>query len=157
MKDLNIRYLMQEIHRFNIKTTDDNGIPSAHWIVPEECSVKPRDILLSFVRALGIAPSGAFVIRRRRSCSNERCVCPDCYNLTFKTRLKLDPKNTTLSREEIAELAEDIDYERCIRVGEKTYLSEFNDGVPEFLKITARQLHDAVVYHKNYLLGEDND
>ena len=157
MKNVNISYIMQELYRFKIKTTNADGTPLTHWLVPEECEIKPREILLSFIRALGIAPSQSFVVRRKRACPHSNCVCPDCYTVTFKTRSKLDPKSVTLSREEIIELAEEIDYARCIRVGEKTYLSEFNEGVPDFLKITAKQLRDAVVYYETYILGEEND
>lgn len=88
-----------------------------------------------------------YAIRHKKSCPLENCANPQCYEL-IKRPLIFNSSSGKVNAD-IVELAEEIDYDRCMDVGPEVYLEEYNSGVPSFLKIDLGSLKTALTYIKH--------
>lgn len=65
-------------------------------------------------------------------CGYAECVSPQC----FFFRLNPSILNTTLDKEDIIDIAQDMDLERIQLIGAKKYLEEYNSTQPDILKLS---------------------
>lgn len=85
-----------------------------------------------------------FFLQKRTTCRFDNCVAPCCYDFKLKHNLG----DTLLSKEDIKEIAEEIDIERIKEIGLEKYLEEYNRGQVELLKISMDELKLVYEYAK---------
>jgi len=114
------------------KLEEKNG----HLLLPEETNKNTiHKIVKKLFSALDDprAENPNFRLYKLRGfCSHPRCVSPQC----FFFRLNPSIQDTTLDREDIIDIAQDMDLERIQLIGAKKYLEEYNSTQPDILKLS---------------------
>lgn len=113
--------------------------------------VRKRNYLWDIYSDLGIISRNGdhkfYAIRHKKNCPVKKCGNPQCYELIRKPiGFKTDEGRIN---NDIVELAEDIDLDKCLESGLEAYLEEYNAGVPSFLKTDLNSLMMAVNYLKH--------
>lgn len=125
------------------------GIVKKHWIVPPEKQY--LRVLKHVFDILKLDVDKELMrFKKKDSCPSNRCVCPNCFNIIPINRRK-NIKNFDFTKEDIIELAEDIDLDEMNRIGKLKYFEEFNADQPEILRVTLHQFNQAVFYKESML------
>lgn len=152
MEIANINNLFKRLKEEGIDFFDcEKCEPKEHWLCPEDWGArKKRSMLLEICHKLGINSIALdyFYPKRLSYCHNKRCLNPACFTLSRKTKVKGESGGSTLSQQDIEELAEQIDLTEWTRMGTRNYLEQFNMFLPPFLRITERTLEKAIEWKK---------
>lgn len=146
----NLIELSKYLSRNNVDWITKKGIIKKHWIVPPEKQYL-RTLRKVFRLLYGDVDQSLMRFKKKAlsDCSSNRCVCPTCFNITPINKRKLT--NFEFTKEDIIELAEDIDLDEMKRIGKLRYFEEFNAEQPEVLKVTLHQFNQAVYYKESML------
>lgn len=133
----------------NIDFLDGNGGFKEHWVYDEGCSRTRLKVVKSIFAYLGqsLQDSKYISIRKKKTCKVEKCVCPDCYTFIKKGNVTKG-NGCRLGEQDLEELCEEINVDRCEEIGLDKYLDEFNEQQPSFLKIGMEELKAAIFYLK---------
>lgn len=127
---INIREYHELLKKYNLK--EKNG----HLLMPGEPNKNTiHKIVKKLFSALDDprAENPNFRLYKSRGfCGYPQCVSPQC----FFFRLNPSILNTTLDREDIIDIAQDMDLERIQLIGAKKYLEEYNSTQPDILKLS---------------------
>ena len=78
------------------------------------------------------------------TCRYKNCINPGHYLITFERKQDVAPERL----EELNILMDDIDFERLEEVGTANYLNEYNDCMPDELKIDLPMLETCIKLHR---------
>lgn len=142
---INIKKYHELLKNYDIK--EDNG----HLII-ENRTLKPREkheIINDLFSALGDtrANDSRFRLRKSKRCKFDNCVSPQCYSFIVKTSLT-KRETSLLSKEDIEQIASEMDLDKITMVGPKEYLKQYNESLPDFLKITEEDFKTIYAYMK---------
>lgn len=143
MQETHIVSLFRHLEDSGVKFKDEHGQLLEHWICPSDWgSIKKKNFVERIFKMLGADKIDFkyFYPRKLKSCQHKYCINPDCYYFSKKYVAKATGKGYDMKTQDLEELAEDIDLEEYYKVGAKKYLEEFNASMPEFLRITEKQL-----------------
>lgn len=118
---------------------------SDHWIAKDQKTARiARRALLKCCNA----PYGETKIKKLQQkpcCEDKLCCDPNHFTVLFKQVYKY----LKMTQEEFNELMEEIDFERVEFLGARKYLEEFNEELPDSLKISLTTLITAIKIHEN--------
>lgn len=127
---IDIREYHKLLKKYNLKET--NG----HLLMPGEPNKNTiHKVVKELFSALddSRAENPNFRLYKSKGfCGYSECVSPQC----FFFRLNPSIINTTLDREDIIDIAQDMDLERIQLIGAKKYLEEYNSTQPDILKLS---------------------
>lgn len=101
------------------------------------------DFKLAFAKLLELENDGKVIAKVKRNCKYAKCINPEHYTVSFETKQDMTPEE----KEELNILMDDIDFDRLGEIGTERYLEEYNDGLPEELKISLKLLKLCVKIH----------
>ena len=78
------------------------------------------------------------------TCRYKNCINPEHFLITFEENQDIDQER----KEELNILMDDIDFDRLEEVGTDRYLEEYNEGMPEELKIDLPTLMTCIKLHR---------
>lgn len=124
----------------------ESGSFKEHWIMPMLKKKDENYVPALICRFFGVSTDASlFELQKNKACPYENCVNPACFDLKVKRNEKKSIM-TKFTKEDLIEVAESVDLEELKRVGVNAYLEIFNADLPDILKITKRQLLQAVNY-----------
>lgn len=131
----------------NIEFFDkETGSFKDHWFMPTLKKKDEKYVPALICRFFGVSTdAGLFELQKNKACPYENCVNPACFDLKVKRNEKKSIM-TKFTKEDLIEVAESVDLEELKRVGVNAYLEIFNADLPDILKITKRQLLQAINY-----------
>lgn len=136
---INIKDYHNILKKYDI--TENEG----HLLLKEDVKNK-KQIIRDLFLALGDirAENPNFRLQKTTRCDFPNCVSPQCHNFILKSAVV----NSSLSREDIEEIAKEIDLDEVERVGQIEYLKKYNESLPEFLKISMEDFKTVYLYMK---------
>ena len=122
--------------------TEQNG----HLLVENNESRIIRNISRKLLLSLGElrADNSNFRLVKSPSCMFKNCVSPQCYYF----KLKLTAENSLLSKEDIIDIANEMDLDRIEELGVDAYLKEYNESLPDILKLSKADFRTIYAYMK---------
>ena len=136
-----IREYHKILKNYQIEETD------GHLLLPEVKSINIKcNIIQNLREALGEhrAKNQAFRLKKLPRCQFNNCVSPQCYELILKDKIP----GSMLSKEDIIEIAEEMDLNKIERIGPIQYLEEYNRLQPGFLKLSPSDFRVVYAYMK---------
>lgn len=79
----------------------------------------------------------------KRTCHYRNCINPSHFSISFKQKQDMSQEE----RDDLKILIEDIDFDKVKEIGMEKYLEEYNEGLPEELKISLQTLKICVKIH----------
>lgn len=147
---MRLNKLFDYLKQNNINVIDDDGNLKKHWIMPESLKYKKKEILKEIFLCLDRQEvrTSYFTIQKNKKivCPYEFCVNPDCHNIVLNKRNFL---KSSLSVEDLMEISEEIDIDLYYKLGHSKFLKNYNDSVPDFLKLNSSDLKLVVKYMEN--------
>ena len=136
---INIKDYHNILKKYDI--TENNG----HLLLKEDVKNKNgvvRDLFL----ALGDirAENSNFRIQKLPRCNFPNCVSPQCHTFILKNA----KPDSSLSKEDIEEIAKEIDLDEVEKMGQIEYLKQYNESLPEFLRISKEDFKTVYLYLK---------
>lgn len=137
---INIREYHKALKDYNIE--ENNG----HLLVEKAPKYRIRDITRRLFAILGDvrAENSDYRLVKSATCQFSNCVSPQCYRFDLKPSLN----KSMLSKEDIIEVAEDMDLKRIEEIGAVAYLKEYNATQPDILKISEKDFRTIYAYMK---------
>lgn len=132
---------------FNIIKKYDLEERNGHLLVKSPVTkAKLTDIIRELYTSLGElkAENKNFRLQKVGNCQFKNCVSPQCYKFILKPALS----NSMLSKEDIIEIAEDMDLSRIEEIGPIAYLKEYNLTQPDILKVSEADFRTVYAYMK---------
>lgn len=119
-----------------------------HLLMPEKNPTKIQrlNVVKKIFESLGETrvENDKFFMQKKKTCLFDNCVAPCCYDFKLKHSLG----ETLLSKDDIEEIAQEIDVDRIKCIGFEKYLEEYNKDQIEILKITMEELKLVYEYAK---------
>jgi hypothetical protein len=139
--------LSQYLKSNNIEFLEPDGSIKPHWLCKTKNFRKRGEIVKKIFYYLGheVQELGYYSIRKKKCCKYPTCVCPDCYTIIKKANLRKTPA-CKLAGQDLEELCEELNVDRCNEIGLDMYLQEFNETQPEFLRIGLDELKAGLFY-----------
>lgn len=138
---INIENFFNIIKKYELK--EENG----HLLLPENSIHldKTSKITRSLFEALGDnRVSNNFRLYKKVNCINSLCVSPQCYEF----RVCIKSKTSNLCKEDVIEIANDMNLDRLLEIGDKEYFKEYNEFLPEILKLSPEDYKIVIAYLK---------
>lgn len=137
---INIKEYHNLLREYNIE--ENNG----HLLLKNARKQKSTEIVRKLFLALGDlrAENKNFSLRKTQICQFSNCVSPQCYRFNLKPTFE----HSILSREDVMEIAEDMDLFRIEEIGPVAYLKEYNATQPDILKISEQDFRTIYAYMK---------
>lgn len=137
---INIKEYHNLLREYNIE--ENNG----HLLVKDTTNEERRAIVRNLFSVLGDlrAENKNFRLRKFPTCQFHNCVSPQCYYFS----LKADIEHSILSKEDIIDIAEEMDLLRIEEIGPVDYLKEYNATQPDILKISEQDFRTIYAYMK---------
>lgn len=131
----------------NIEFLEKDGSFKSHWLCKTPNARKRTRVVREIFSYLGheIQDLRYYSVRKKKTCTIPNCVCPDCYRIIKKSNLKKS-NDCKLSGDDLEELCDELNVDRCNEIGLDKYLQEFNETQPEFLRIGLEELKAALYY-----------
>jgi len=132
---------------FNIIKKYDLEELNGHLLIKSPVTkAKLKDITRELFVSLGElkAENKNFKLQKIGNCQFKNCVSPQCHKFILKPTLI----NSMLSREDIIEIAEDMDLSRIEEIGPIAYLKEYNLTQPDILKVSEADFRTVYAYMK---------
>lgn len=135
----NIKEYHRILKEYNIEEND------GHLIIKADNKLKAK-VARELMSALGDLRAGNDMFRLRKSprCSCEDCVSPQCYDFTLKSEYK----KSLLTKEDIIEIANDMDLNEIEEMGATEYLKKYNESLPEILRVSENDFRTIYAYMK---------
>lgn len=137
----NIREYHKILKNYQIEEID------GHLLLPKGKSANVKyEIVQRLREALGDlkAKNQAFRLKKLPRCQFDNCVSPQCYELILKDKIP----GSMLSKEDIIEIAEEMDLNKIETIGPMAYLEEYNKLQPDFLKLSPSDFRVVYAYMK---------
>lgn len=124
------------------RITEDNG----HLLLPADFTGSPSKIIRKLFSALGDlrADSEQFRLQKLSQCHAFNCVSPQCHKLILKNSCK----NSLLTKDDIMQIAEEMDLEEIEELGPIEYLKRYNESLPDVLKVSSKDFRVIYAYMK---------
>lgn len=132
---------------FNIIKKYDLEERNGHLLIKSPVTkAKLSDITRELYTSLGElrAENKNFKMQKLGTCPFKNCVSPQCYRFILKPSLI----NSILSREDVMDIAEDMDLDRIEEIGPIAYLKEYNLTQPDILKVSEADFRTVYAYMK---------
>lgn len=144
MKKLSFQINLPDISDYvNLLVKRGVTMKGKHWLCKSE-----KD-LLAFRRAMaklrspeeyGRSPNSVLRLKKKDGCKHRFCVNPKCW---YAEVLDSD-RFSGHTLEDAMELLEEIDIKRIDEIGITSYVNEYNEDMPDFLKIDEKFLKNAL-------------
>lgn len=135
LKDL-IRAMIEAGVNFNSK----------HWVAKDEESAKKvRNALRACAVNHVLQRKQSKSVEQKPICHSKLCCDPTHLTVVFKNAHKA----LGMSKSDLEDLMEELDFDEIDEIGEERYLENFNAGLPDYLKISLTTLKSAVNIHRN--------
>lgn len=85
-----------------------------------------------------------FMLQRLPRCPHKNCVSPQCNSFI----LKKNSVKSLLTKEDIVEIASEMDLNEIEELGAKEYLKKYNESLPDVLKISSDDFKTVYAYMK---------
>lgn len=137
---ISIREYHKILREFGIVEND------GHLLLPDDFKGSSSKIVKDLFTCLGDirAENDMFRLCKLSKCKFTNCVSPQCYDL----RLKNSDKNSLLTKEDIIQIAEEMDLDEIEELGSTEYLKRYNENLPDILKVSNKDFRVIYAYMK---------
>ena len=135
---------IREYHKIlrEMRLTEKDG----HLLLPADFTGSNSKIVRKLFSALGDtrADCEEFRLQKLSQCNFFNCVSPQCH----KFMLKNSDKNSLLTKEDIMQIAEEMDLDEIEELGSTEYLKRYNEHLPDILKVSNKDFRVIYAYMK---------